>query len=196
MKDTGFSAIAMTPCRVRRARAGARPRRIRIRLAVLRVRGAGVLLLVAALLQVGCAAPIDSYLIRRAAEQQFSQQNTCPANRLAVKRLPVEPSVLFHAPAPPQEVAADPERSKLWNGNSNRALDRLMSLSTMTVTGCGIRAAYLCWDEWITGETEQYLSPLCYDIDHAMPPSGTIGGLLPVPEGWRSLRASLNAEPR
>jgi hypothetical protein len=82
------------------------------------------------------------------ASRFFSARYTCPAGRLSVvKRNDLPPRVLFGAKPspPPAEVAADPERMKLWRQNQADTLAALDDTgTTYEVDGCGRRELLIC----------------------------------------------------
>ena len=84
-----------------------------------------------------------------AAAQIFSTDATCPTERVQVKPRPdVAPATVLPPPAmepPPAEVAADPERMKLWRAQHDTAPDfARLQAQVFEVTGCGHRTLYVC----------------------------------------------------
>ena len=66
------------------------------------------------------------------ARDAFSQSHTCPSERVIVTDLP--------PPAPPADIAADPERLLLWR-------DQIARHRWYHVEGCGVAVDLDCWDE-------------------------------------------------
>jgi hypothetical protein len=97
----------------------------------------------AAVLLSGCAT-LD---LGTGAKHIFSREMFCPEGRVTVQPKPdTAPHVLLGVPeAPPPEVAADPERLKLWQqrvDDQAQALDD--SAATYELDGCGAQALYVC----------------------------------------------------
>lgn len=94
----------------------------------------------------GCAASMAE-----GARKIFSEKNVCPPERITVQRRDdIPPHVLLapgqsQQPAPPPEVAGDPERLALWqklHGEQAAALDQ--AGTTYQVSGCGKSAMWVC----------------------------------------------------
>src|SRR4029077_12810074 len=54
------------------------------------------------------------WLLAPTAKSVFSEQQSCPKDRTKISYVVVRPQDVFETPAPPAEVAADPDRLKVW----------------------------------------------------------------------------------
>jgi hypothetical protein len=99
---------------------------------------------------LGALAPACELSTSKGAQAVFSQQKTCPLERVKVRPRPdVPPHTLLEAPASqqpiPPEVAADPERLAMWNKthqSTDANIDQVAT--TYEVDGCGDTAMYVC----------------------------------------------------
>jgi hypothetical protein len=90
----------------------------------------------ASVLLAGCG----SY--REVARDAFVKMTTCPPDRVEVVQVPA-PSWVPAPPAPPPEVAADPERRALWK-ERHAAPDR-SGLTYYRTKGCGHDMLFFCY---------------------------------------------------
>jgi hypothetical protein len=105
-----------------------------------------------ALLIAGCG----TMNLPDAASQIFSSSVTCPPERVVIKARPdVAPTTVLPAPAmapAPAEIAADPERMKLWRQQHDTAPDfGRLNAKVFEATGCGHHALYVCAHPRIDG---------------------------------------------
>lgn len=110
------------------------------------------ILLVFVLLVSGCA--ITTTVLREIAVDKFSEQQSCPNERLTYKAIAVDPHEVFLTGAPSAAVAADPERLAIWKKNADQALSAYGDLTVVGVSGCGAQRTYFCWDEVWSGRSE------------------------------------------
>jgi hypothetical protein len=72
---------------------------------------------------------------------KFDVAESCPGDRITVKQAGrVQPQPV---PAPPPEVAADPERRAVYY-EAHRAADTTVGNRIFLVEGCGARKTYIC----------------------------------------------------
>lgn len=108
-------------------------------------------LLLASLSTVGCTESL-----RVGASAIFVQSTVCPATRVKVTPRPdISPHTIYAVgpppAAPPPEVAADPERMRLWNSQQPKRLDIDAIAKTFEVSGCGRTIRYVCGHPRIDG---------------------------------------------
>ncbi len=96
--------------------------------------------LVAAVGQVACQSLSDG------AKETFSKSFTCPIDRVEVRARPeLHPSDWFKPRKPPTDIAADPERLKMWQAEQ----DKLRTVwdpyhSIYEARGCGHQSLFEC----------------------------------------------------
>jgi hypothetical protein len=105
-----------------------------------------------ALLFAGCG----TLNLPDAASQIFTHAVTCPTERVAIKARPdVAPTTVLPPPPmapPPADVAADPERMKLWRHDHDTAPDfGRLHAAVFEATGCGHHVLYVCAHPRIDG---------------------------------------------
>jgi hypothetical protein len=98
---------------------------------------------VAMLSHVGCQSLADG------AKSDFATAYACPANRVEVKARPdLHPSDFKpkrKPKTPPADVAADPERLKMWQAEQDRFMSYDDTYHSMyEANGCGHQALYEC----------------------------------------------------
>jgi hypothetical protein len=90
---------------------------------------------------VGCQSLLDG------AKETFSNENTCPIERVEARERPELKASSFKAKrTPPADIAADPGRLAMWQKQeeaSHTSSDGLGSIAE--VRGCGKRAFYRCY---------------------------------------------------
>jgi len=134
----------------------------------------------------GCV--IDTALAHSEAAAIFSRQNVCPRDRMAVNARPVRPQDAFEHGAPPAEVAADPDRLRVWERNVDADLASFRALTFVEISGCGAHAAYLCWQE--PTDDGRVLVEHC-PISESDTPEGTPFKGFTLKRGvWAALRAA------
>lgn len=108
----------------------------------------GLLALLAS--QVACTTLMVNYApgARYEAIREFSKERSCPAERLAVQQVRLQPEDVLQARTPPPpEVAADPGRLAVWQKNADRDLNSFRKLTAVDVIGCDAHHTYFCWQE-------------------------------------------------
>jgi hypothetical protein len=96
--------------------------------------------------------------VELAARNTFVKDKACPLDRV---------TVTMHAPvraAAPPDVAADPERMRIWTETHKQPADHTL----MTATGCGAEAAYDC-----TKPSGTRSMPSCVSENPAAPAAST-----------------------
>jgi hypothetical protein len=129
------------------------------------------LLLVLGFSQLGCG--IGRALLSDLARNRFSQQQSCPEDRLTMNAVPVRPQDLLTTSTPPPAVAADPDRLAVWQAGVNEAARNYRDLTLIHVSGCAVDRTYLCWAQRAPYGDE--LDHLCNEVDlsDASPRLGT-----------------------
>ena len=96
-------------------------------------------LLLAALL-CGCESVVDG------SKDKFSSEFTCPVDRVEATPKPeLHPSDLGPKAEPPQDIAADPARLKMWQDKQTKATDSKDSRDDIIeLSGCGHHVLYAC----------------------------------------------------
>jgi hypothetical protein len=90
-------------------------------------------LLAAALVVCGCESLADG------SKREFSRDFTCPVDRVDAQPRPdLHASRLDGRSGPPKDVAADPDRLKMWQDNEAQAVERDDSrYEIVELRGCG-----------------------------------------------------------
>lgn len=92
------------------------------------------------------------------ARAQFVAEMTCPADRVAVRPMPV----LAPADPPPLEVAADPDRAAMWRAKDAERRAAKEKETYYEATGCGQSRIYHCYYcVEMPGETDCGMAPNC-----------------------------------
>jgi len=82
------------------------------------------------------------------AKETFSQENTCPADRVEVRERPELKASSFTTGTsqPPADIAADPERLKMWQKEQRERLERNDNNGHKyaQARGCGKTVLYDC----------------------------------------------------
>jgi hypothetical protein len=128
-------------------------------------------LLALSLSQIGCG--IGRSLLSDEARSRFSQQQSCPEDRLTMTTLPVTAQDLLTASTPPPAVATDPGRFAVWKAGVHEGARNYRDLTLIHVAGCEVDRTYLCWDQRAPyGDDLDYL---CNEVDpsDASPRLGT-----------------------
>jgi hypothetical protein len=87
----------------------------------------------------GCQSVTDG------AKQQFSEDHTCPLERIEVRARPELKPSQFRSPSAPAEVAADPARLRLWQAKQAELAENVDSWGEIVeVRGCGVQLFYSC----------------------------------------------------
>jgi hypothetical protein len=83
-----------------------------------------------------------------AVRNEFVESFSCPLERVSTEP---HADVAHPAPTPPDDVASDPERLRIWKRN-NSAPRRGTGLTFFTASGCGHQQVYGCRPshEWLT----------------------------------------------
>jgi hypothetical protein len=84
--------------------------------------------------------------VTKGAKEHFSQDFTCPMDRVEVRERPdIRPSDLEPALAPPKDIAADPQRLKMWQAQQDESRAYANSSDTMLeARGCDHQTLYAC----------------------------------------------------
>src|SRR5262245_33023989 len=80
------------------------------------------------------------------ARAAFSREHSCPATRITMKKVLVDPVTALVGSSPPADVAADPGRLAVWEENARRDLAEYDNMMAIDLTGCDVHRTYLCWD--------------------------------------------------
>ena len=94
----------------------------------------------AVLLLAGCKSK------EQGAREHFSKDLTCPEDRVEVReRADVKASAWMRVETPPADVAADPERLKMWQAKQDeRRSYEESSDAIFEAKGCGAQKLYAC----------------------------------------------------
>ena len=96
------------------------------------------------------------------ARDVFVRSVTCPADRvIVVLRSDIKPKQASKA-APPPDIAADPERLRLWHEQQDAPAPH--SCNVYDVTGCGQRLLLCCYTELATSSASASTGK-CRQID-------------------------------
>jgi hypothetical protein len=100
--------------------------------------------------------------VELAARNVFARDKTCPLERVSAKP---RAAVL---PAAPRDIAADPERLRMWTQAHQQEIAAASAQTFMTAAGCGSETAYSCSKRvWDTRDGDgSRLVPVC----QALPP--------------------------
>ena len=92
------------------------------------------------------------------ARTQFSQDATCPEDRVAVRETPL----VLTPVEPPPDVAADPQRLAMWQARDAEQRRAKQSDRYYVVSGCGASHVYRCYYcVEMPGETDCGMAPNC-----------------------------------
>jgi hypothetical protein len=111
------------------------------------LRTIGALATIAAAASQSACSGLHLSMERSQAMDEFSQDKSCPLDRLVVQSFLVPArEVLAPLEPPPAEVAADPARLAVWNRKVADHLDSYQDLSVMDISGCGAHRTSLCFE--------------------------------------------------
>ncbi len=98
-----------------------------------------------------------------AARDAFVHSVTCPADRVSVVlRSDIKPKQASTSTPPPPDIAADPERLRLWHEQQDAPAPH--SCNAYEVTGCGQRLLLCCYTELATSSASASTGK-CLQID-------------------------------
>jgi hypothetical protein len=80
-----------------------------------------------------------------AAVRRFARDESCPEDRVVVRRrADMRPSSAIPRTQPPADVAADPERLRVWESTRQDERDLADLGEIYEVEGCGVGRLYTC----------------------------------------------------
>ncbi len=90
------------------------------------------------------------------ARSDFAHEFSCPEDRVTVHERTGPPPPI-PTPAPPADVAADPQRLAMWKADTDKriaaAMKEASAQDVYVAEGCGHTASYTCY-VWSPGENE------------------------------------------
>ena len=89
----------------------------------------------------------SGWLLSDTARNTFSEQQSCPEERIEMSYAVVQPQDVFQMPAPLAEVAADPGRLKVWTRKIDDDFRNYREFTLFDVVGCGAHYDYFYWSE-------------------------------------------------
>lgn len=111
----------------------------------------------------GCS----SWFLSLTARDTFTEQQSCPKERIQTRYIAVQPQDIFERPAPPAEVAADPGRLAVWMQTVDSNFKTFKHLTVSDAAGCGVHVSYLCWSEDNGDSTTDFCEKVDLDTPHA-----------------------------
>ena len=114
------------------------------------------------LFPAACATLVPDYAI-----EKFSRVESCPTERITMKKFVLDPQTALVPRDPPAGVAADPARLAVWRSNVRDDAAWYRNLMAIDLWGCSVHRQYICWDEW-DAEAET-ITEHCHDVDLSDP---------------------------